>query len=282
MTTASTFVRDTSLSPLAPGRFGATVHDSWSVGVGPNGGFTAALLLRAAIDQLGDPGLHPRSFTAHLVGAPVSGACELRAVVERAGRTAAFVSTRLVQHERTMATASTVFVRRRPEPARYVERRAPDVPPPGSLTGDTEVRRLQPRPVYLAHYEQRFATPPLLGDGAPRVVGWTRFVDPSPYDAVALAAIGDSFPPPSLGRSAELFGSLTLDYTVHFRSELPHATTHPGDFVLAEFESNAAQDGLVDEDGWLWAADGTLLAQVRQLGLLLADDPGGTRTAPAG
>ncbi len=275
----SAFTRDTAVVPLAPGRYRAFVPASWSVGAGPNGGFTAAIVLRAAIAHLGDPALHPRSFTVHLVGAPTVGDCEVHTVTERAGRTAAFVGVRLVQDGRTMATASTVFVRDRTAPASYAARHAPAVPPAEALTGHTEVRRLQPRPVYLAHYEQRFATPPLTGDTEPVVTGWTRFVDPTPYDAVALAAIGDSFPPPSLGRSAALFGALTLDYTVHFRATLPHPATAPDGFVLAELRSDFALDGLVEEDGWLWAPDGTLLAQVRQLGLLLADDPNGARTA---
>jgi acyl-CoA thioesterase len=274
-----TFVRDTAVDLVAPGRYAALVPESWSVGAGPNGGFTAAIVLRAAIAHLDDPTLRPRSFTVHLVGAPTTGACALHTLTERAGRTAAFVGVRLVQDGRTMATASTVFVRDRAAPASYAARRAPAVAPAGALLGDTEVRRLQPRPVYLAHYEQRFATPPLTGDTEPVVIGWTRFVDPTPYDAVALAAIGDSFPPPSLGRSAALFGALTLDYTVHFRAPLPHPATEPGGFVLAELRSDFALDGLVEEDGWLWAPDGTLLAQVRQLGLLLADDPDGARTA---
>lgn len=274
-----TFVRDTAVDLVAPGRHTAQVPESWSVGAGPNGGFTAAIVLRAAIAHLDDPGMHPRSFTVHLLGAPATGACALHTVTERAGRTAAFVGVRLVQQGRTMATGSAVFVRPRDAPASYAARAAPAAPKPDALTGDTEVRRLQPRPVYLAHYEQRFVTPPLTGDTDPVVIGWTRFVDPAPYDAVALAAIGDSFPPPSLGRSAELFGALTLDYTVHFRAALPHPSTAPDGFVLAELRSDFASDGLVEEDGWLWAPDGTLLAQVRQLGLLLGDDPARARTA---
>jgi acyl-CoA thioesterase len=272
-----TFVRDTAVDLVAPGRHLAQVPESWSVGAGPNGGFTAAIVLRAAIAHLGDPAMHPRSFTVHLVGAPAIGPCELLTTTERAGRTAAFVSVRLVQLGRTMATGSAVFVRERHAPASYAARTAPVVPPAAARTGDTEVRRLQPRPVYLAHYEQRFVTPPLTGDTDPVVIGWTRFVDPAPYDAVALAAIGDSFPPPSLGRSADLYGALTLDYTVHFRAALPHPATEPGGFVLAELRSDFATDGLVEEDGWLWAPDGTLLAQVRQLGLLLGDDPARAR-----
>ena len=41
------------------------------------------------------------------------------------------------------------------------------------------------------------------------------------------------------------------------------------DFLLAVFRTNAAADGFMEEDGEIWAPDGTLLAQCRQLALLM-------------
>jgi acyl-CoA thioesterase len=262
----SEFARETTVVARGPGRYSASIAADWSVGAGPNGGFTAALLLRAAIAELDDRSMHPRSFTAHLLGAPTTGSCDLSARIGKRGRTAAFVHVTLEQDDVTLATATVVCVSERPDILRYATREMPDVPRPDALPDDTEVRVSVPG--YLAHYEQRFATPPLRGDGTPSVIGWTRFVDPEPFDAVALVAIADSLPPPALACSTEIMGALTLDYTVHFRAALPHPATSDRGFVLAEFESNFAQEGLVEADGWIWAPDGTLLAQSRQLGLL--------------
>ena len=262
--------RSTGVPVGTPAVFDATVHADWSVGNGPNGGFTAALLLRAALEHLGSTGaaMHARSFTAHLVGAPEIGRCELHVTTEKQGRTAAFLGVRLLQGDALLATASVVCVAPRPEQEQYVQRTMPVVPGPEVLGEHTEVRR--DVPTYLAHYDQRFATPPLRGDCTPSVIGWTRMRDPEPFDAVAIVAIADSFPPPSLARTTTFLGALTLDYTVHFRQALPHPGTPADGYVLAEFESNFAQDGFVEEDGWIWAPDGTLLAQARQLGLLRA------------
>jgi hypothetical protein len=39
--------------------------------------------------------------------------------------------------------------------------------------------------------------------------------------------------------------------------------------LLGRFRSRLTRDGFFDEDGLLWAPDGTLVAQSRQLGLLI-------------
>jgi acyl-CoA thioesterase len=46
----------------------------------------------------------------------------------------------------------------------------------------------------------------------------------------------------------------------------------PEEPVLARFSSKTSHGGFFEEDGEIWAPDGTLLAQSRQLALLV---PGG-------
>jgi acyl-CoA thioesterase len=57
----------------------------------------------------------------------------------------------------------------------------------------------------------------------------------------------------------------TIDLTVHFRAPLPVADG----LLLGRFNNRLVRDGFFEEDGELWAADGTLVAQSRQLGLLI-------------
>jgi hypothetical protein len=40
-------------------------------------------------------------------------------------------------------------------------------------------------------------------------------------------------------------------------------------YLLGRFTNSYVRDGFFDEDGELWTPDGTLVAQSRQLGLLL-------------
>ena len=62
----------------------------------------------------------------------------------------------------------------------------------------------------------------------------------------------------------------TVDLTIHFRVG-PAASGPRADdaFVLAAFRTTVAADGFLEEDGEIWAPDGTLLAQSRQLATVL-------------
>ncbi|MGH2978605.1 MAG: acyl-CoA thioesterase, partial [Solirubrobacterales bacterium] len=53
--------------------------------------------------------------------------------------------------------------------------------------------------------------------------------------------------------------------TVHFRAPLPL----PDGLLLGHFNTRLVRDGFFEEDGELWAPDGTLVAQSRQLALLI-------------
>jgi len=62
----------------------------------------------------------------------------------------------------------------------------------------------------------------------------------------------------------------TLDYTVHFRAPLPEPGASAQDPYLATFRSGLARGDFFEEDGELWSQGGSLLAQSRQLALLLS------------
>jgi acyl-CoA thioesterase len=52
---------------------------------------------------------------------------------------------------------------------------------------------------------------------------------------------------------------------VYFRAPLPIDDT----LLLVRFRSRLVRDGLFDEEGEMWAPDGRLVAQSRQLALLI-------------
>jgi acyl-CoA thioesterase len=96
-----------------------------------------------------------------------------------------------------------------------------------------------------------------------------RLDEPQPLDAPAMAALTDAHIPPIFVRTDRQLAVPTIDLTVHFRRPLPYAGVAPDDFLLAVFRTNAAADGFMEEDGEIWAPDGTLLAQSRQLAVLM-------------
>ena len=73
----TTFAADTAIAPdpTHPDEFTATIRRNFWIVMGPNGGYVAAILLRAMTERLG-PGAAertPRSFTVHYLDPPAEG-----------------------------------------------------------------------------------------------------------------------------------------------------------------------------------------------------------------
>ena len=64
------FDRDTALVPLGDGRFAGRMDRGWWIERGPNGGYVAAIVLRALTMAVDDPAQSPRSFTIHYRAPP--------------------------------------------------------------------------------------------------------------------------------------------------------------------------------------------------------------------
>ena len=109
---------------------------------------------------------------------------------------------------------------------------------------------------------------PFTGADEALTGGWMRLAEPRPLDAVAVAFYADAWWPAALPRLEAPALAPTIDLTVHFRTTLP-PSSEPHDFLLGAFRSRAAREGFFEEDGELWSRDGVLIAQSRQLALLI-------------
>jgi acyl-CoA thioesterase len=261
------FEADTAVEDLGGGRFGAEMSERWWVGKGPNGGYVAAVILRA-IQASASPARAPRSLTVHYQRAPRAGRVEVEVTVEREGGRVTFLSARLVQEEKVQATAQAVLSENWSEEEAFNEARMPAAGEPGEL--HTIDPTLDGRPNMLQNYRFR----PALGEqafsgGAPYTGAWIRTREPRLLDAPLAAAFLDTWFPAPFVRLEKPHGAPTIDYTVHFRSPLPPTGVAPEDPYLVSFKSNIARHGFFEEDGELWSAGGVLLAQSRQLALLL-------------
>jgi acyl-CoA thioesterase len=260
------FEADTAVEDLGGGRFGADMSERWWVGKGPNGGYVAAVVLRA-IQARASVERAPRSLTVHFLKAPRAGAVEVAVAVEREGGRASFLSARLKQDGETCATALAVLSENWTDGG-FAEVEMPDAGEPGELT--TIDPAVKGRPNMLHNYRLR----PALGEeafsgGPSRNGAWIRTREPCLLDAPLAATLLDTWFPAPFVRLDHPRSAPTIDYTVHFRSPLPPPRATPEDPYLIAFRSKLARHGFFEEDGELWAADGTLLAQSRQLALLL-------------
>jgi acyl-CoA thioesterase len=264
------FDRDTAVAPAGDGAWSAAISDQWAVPRGPNGGYIAAIVLRAMEAQLADPVRAARSLTLHYLRPPAPGPCTVQVVVERAGRTLTSLSARMVQEDRTMVVALGAFAGDFPTVADYASP-APDVGAPSELHTVPDGPGVPP-------IAQRCAMAPVFGpapmSGGHEAVtgGWLRLAEPRIADAAALAFYADAWLPSPFARLTVPAPAPTIDLTIHFRTRLPHVGMAPDEPVLARFSSKTSHGGYFEEDGELWAPDGTLLAQSRQLALLI---PGG-------
>lgn len=262
------FDADTAVEALGDGRFAAAVSERWWVGKGPNGGYVAALMLRAIQAAAGHE-RPPRSLTVHYQRAPAAGAVEIAVTIEREGSRASFLSARMSQGGEVQATAQAVLSERWSEDEVLNEAAMPDGGEPGELQ-TFEPSAVAGAPRMLQNYRFRPALgEPAFSGGSAHTGAWIRSREPRLLDAPLAAALLDTWFPAPFVRLDRPRGAPTIDYTVHFRSPLPPPTATPEDPYLISFSSSLARDGFFEEDGELWSSDGVLLAQSRQLALLL-------------
>ena len=92
----------TAVTALGDGRFRAHMHPHWWVLVGPNGGYVAAVMLRALEEAVGDRSRQARTLTLHYLAPPAEGDVEIEVVIEREGRSLTSVSARMTQNGRPL------------------------------------------------------------------------------------------------------------------------------------------------------------------------------------
>jgi len=246
----SRFATDTAVTRVADHRYAARVDPGWWIVRGPNGGYLAALALRAVTTDVADDARRPRSFTVHYLRPPRAGDVEIVVQPERVGRTTTVVTARLLQDGKLTVLAVAALGLDRPGPA-FAHLVMPPVPPPDALPPAPPPR--VPMPM-RERYDMRIAIGPHPGDpdtaGQAVTGGWIRLADPEPLDAHVIAA---------------LLYVPTVDLTIHFRDR--PAAVH--DWCFVRFTSRHGSGGFVEEDGEVFGRDGTLLAQSRQLALTM-------------
>jgi acyl-CoA thioesterase len=261
------FDLDTAVEDLGDGRFAAAMSERWWVERGPNGGYVAAVILRAI--QAAVPAERPpRSLTVQFPRAPLAGPVEISVKVEREGNSVTFLSARMEQAGKLQATALAVFADEF-EADGYAEAQMPVVEPPGELY-EPDPAQVSTMPTMFQNYSMRSALGEPAFSGGPALSGvWLRAREPRQLDAPLAAAILDAWFPAPFVRIERAVPAPTIDYTVHFRAPLPEPGAVAEDPYLAVFRSGLARGGFFEEDGELWSREGKLLAQSRQLALLL-------------
>ena len=263
-----TFDQAIATEAVGDGRFRTEVSPRFNIGDKPNGGYVLACVLEAARQVAGEDKPDPLTLTAHYLRPTSVGPADIHTELVRTGRRHAHVEARLVQDtERVRVLAAFGDLARAgagTDTPTLLRGGPPDLPPPEECIG----RTAQPggAPSIAQVVESRFApgTPWLAGERSSETVitGWIRFADGCDPDVRALPLLADAFPPAifALGPAGWV---PTVELTVHVR-----ARPAPG-WLRCRFETRFLTGGYLEEDGEIWDADGRLVAQSRQLAMLL-------------
>jgi acyl-CoA thioesterase-2 len=256
------FLADTRVTPDAqhPGTLHATLSPEWAVW-GPQGGYVAAIALRAAMERSRLP--RAASFHCHFLAIGEFGPVELRVVSLGGGKRAESLRVDVHQGERLLMAATVWMVDEGLRGYDHDFSTPPEVPGPDELRGFQELEPDQYNEWYpiWRHIEGR---PSRWGEGPgkPEWHCWLRFNDTTIPDRASDALrqlFWIDFPGWNATISAHTwpFRYLTpnLDLTVQFHADAPEE-----EWTLAEGFVPVAADGLVGCVGRLWTRDGRLLA----------------------
>lgn len=257
------YPQDTIATRTDEGTLTLPVTDRWNTPMGkPNGGWVLASMLRTAMDEL-DVG-RPASAAISYFASPEPGTTgSLTVTPIKMGRRVQTADVDLAHDGRPLARLTTNFVRDHHGPTRELGT-PPVLPDPDSLP-DPRAMGL-PTDGLFGRVEFRMEKAPGWTEGKPSgdptAVAWQRLDGGTEIDWPALGLLVDTSPPPILELGYPT--SMTVQLTVHF-----HRLPSPGAWVASKFTSRHVTDGFHEEDGELWDTDGNLLAQSRQLAILL-------------
>ena len=257
------------LQPAGPDRYnGHTSAAYWNM-VGPFGGTTAALALRAVLnhpDLLGEP----LSLTVNYAGALTSGAFTVGARAVRTNRSTQHWTVELLQNDAdgqpVVTTTATVVTAARRETWSANDTPMPAVPAPDTSAALPQVPGVE----WIRRYEMR----PIEG-GIPRQWDgsgdssltrlWMRDNPPRPLDFCSLAAMSDIFFPRVWLRRARQVPAGTVSITVYFHAGAQQLAAAGDGYLLGQARAQEFRNGFFDQTGQLWDTGGTLLATTHQI-----------------
>lgn len=268
MDTLSQYDDETALRRLDERRFQGQVHSAWNIGDNPNGGYLLSLITQALAEAIEHP--DPISVTTHYLRPGLAdNECEIAVDVLRTGRTLSTVRATLTQAGKARLTVLAAYSDLG-NPAGLdadITLPAPAMPDPDQCVQ----RSAEAQGVHLpildrldTRLDPSCAIPGASSEALMR--GMIRFRDGRAPDSRSLLLFTDSFPPSPLSKLGSVGWVPTLELTVHVRRR-----PAPG-WIVAELRTDDLNEGRMVETGALWDSKGNLVAQSRQIGLVMKRD----------
>lgn len=257
------FDKETELTSIGENRWATTVHSNWNIATFPNGGYLMSLVAKAMLADSKKE--DPLSLSVHYLrpGQPDQPG-EIETELVRKGRTISVVRGRLVQNGKARVEALGSFSNVDLEAMPLAKTIKPEVelPAPQDCDGDFDpgmARRILERVELRLNPDQTLAG----SSSDARVDGWIRFRDGRPIDTLALLLFADVMPPPIYASEGQLGWVPTIELSVHVRRR-----PVPG-WIRAQFSTRDVHGNRLIEDGILWDESGEIVAQSRQVAMIL-------------
>jgi acyl-CoA thioesterase len=264
---------DTSVEPVAGGRWAARLSEDWNIW-GPNGGYVASVCLRAAGAACGLD--RPATIACHYLAVGRFDVVDLEVDLLRATRRTAAIRVHMSQGGTPLAEATVWAVADDLDGYVWDEAEPPAVPGPGDtpsvedrLRGRPDAprspfsfaRNLQQKPVAWRDEEEWAVFP----GGPHEARTWMRFV-PAPafddpwVDACRSLILLDTWAwPAAIGgvpaSERDRFMAPNLDVTARF-----HADASASEWLLVDARAPVASRGLIGTEVAVWTEQGTLAA----------------------
>lgn len=243
------------------GRYVAQLSDEWEIW-GPNGGYLAAIALRAAGREARIQ--RPSSFYCHFLSSPAFAEVQLDVTVLKQGRRAESLQVTMTQDGRSVLQALVKTIADAPG-HRHRHLQAPQVAAPGALQSYEQLTTAERRPPFnfWNNLERRpidQVRPP--EPAAPVLREWARYRPtpcfPDPFvDASRALILLDTYGFPAAYRRFRSMEYLApnVDTSAWFHSFSPQC-----EWLLVDHACTVADHGLMAVDGKVWDTDGRLLA----------------------
>ncbi len=245
-------------------RFRATAGDEWSSLQGVHGGYVAALAVTAAERVLTDEGVEPgtsmRAATFGYVSGNRLGELELDVEIVRRGRAMITSHVRVAQEGRTTTVARLHHSTPWDGPAYS------DAPPRPERPVEPVRLDTSGRANHLSNVDTLLhpATTVFAGADRSEWLAWCRPRHGSTIDSSWLTMFGDYFPPSVFTRVTGPNRAVTIEYSIQIHGAAGSWVLADDEELVARMHTFHSADGFAVEDGWIWRADGELLATTRQ------------------
>lgn len=258
-----TIIDATSWTPQGEHRFVGQVDPIWGQGRAVYGGIVGAGLARAMASSVPSEKTL-RSLSITFAGPVQSGALECFTDVIRDGRSATFVSGRIVQEGSARATATGTFGVSRDSAVYVPGVERPDAPAPETLTAMPYFDGLMPSFTQRLEFRYTHGQYPFSGVGGTSIGGWCRFRDANEGgDASGMLALIDSWPAPALQNMKIPAPASSITWSVDIFTERPDARLD--EWWYFDARTSFVADGYTSFEASLWAPDGQYVARSCQL-----------------